>query len=123
MFHHYIPFLEYSGKRMRLSTPIWSEIFIHQHRVRHPADIRQASGAPGMFLPAPALAHRLGRLYFRQNPAGAVPAHIVDDILFGMVEAVADPSRHGIAPLSKIYERVAPLRLKSSVKKADRNDG
>jgi hypothetical protein len=84
---------------MQLSTPTWSGRFIHLHRVRHPADIRQASAAPRVFFPAPALAHRLGRLYFRQNPTGAVPAHIVDDILFGVVEAVADPSRHRMTSL------------------------
>jgi hypothetical protein len=49
-----------------------------------------------MLFPTPAAAHRFGRFYFRQNPTGAIPAHIVDDILFRMVEAVADLSRHKI---------------------------
>jgi hypothetical protein len=49
-----------------------------------------------VFFPALAAAHRFGRPYFRQNPAGAVPAHIIDDILFRMIEAVADLSRHKI---------------------------
>lgn len=77
---------------MRLSTSILSGRFIHRHRVRHPADIRQTSGTSRVFFPALASAHRLGHLYFRQNPAGAVAAHIIDDILFRMIKAVADLS-------------------------------
>jgi hypothetical protein len=102
---------------MRLSTPIRSGRFIHLHRVRHPADIRQASGAPRVFFPTLAAVHRFGRLYFVQNPAGAVPKHIIDDVLFRMVEAVTDLSRHRVisqfvksSSISNALCRVCPER-------------
>jgi hypothetical protein len=98
-FHHYIPFLEYSDGRVPLSTPILPATHFFLDRVRHPADIRQTSGAPRVFFPTPASPHRLGHFYLRQNPAGAVPANIIDDILLGVVEAVANPSRHAMTAL------------------------
>jgi hypothetical protein len=99
IFHHYIPFLEYSDGHVYLSTPIRSSGHIFPGRVRHPADIRQASGAPWVFFPTLASPHRPGHFDFRQNPAGAVPAHIIDDILLRVVEAVTNPSRHEMTSL------------------------
>jgi hypothetical protein len=90
VFHHYIPLLEYSDECLHLSTSIWPAALIFPGCFRHPADIRQTSGAPGVFFPALASPHGLGHFYFRQNPAGAVPANIIDDILFRVVEAVAN---------------------------------
>jgi hypothetical protein len=98
-FHHYIPFWEYSDERVPLSTPILPAAHIFPGRVRHPADIRQTSDAPRMFFPTLASSHRLGHFYFRQNPAGAVSAHIIDDILLRVVEAVTNPSRHEMTSL------------------------
>lgn len=79
--------------------PILPAAHIFLGRVRHPADIRQTSGAPRVFFPTPASTHRLGHFYFRQNPAGAVPAHIINDILLRVVEAVTNPSRHEMTAL------------------------
>jgi hypothetical protein len=101
IFHHYIPFLEYSDGRVHLSTPIRSSAHIFLGRVRHPADIRQTSGAPRVLFPTLASPHRPGHFYFRQNPAGAVPAHIIDDVLFGVVEAVANLSCHRLSPFRR----------------------
>jgi hypothetical protein len=81
------------------STPIRSSGHIFPGRVRHPTDIRQASSAPRVFFPTLASPHRPGHFYFHQNPAGAVPAHIIDDILFRVVEAVTNPSRHEMTSL------------------------
>jgi len=87
---NYIPFWQYSGTSTRLSTPIRPVVYTFLRRVRHPADIRQASGPARVFFPTLAATHRFSRLYVRQNPAGAVPVHILDNVLFRMVEAVAD---------------------------------
>jgi hypothetical protein len=95
IFHHYIPYLEYSDGRVHLSTPIRSSAHIFLGRVRHPANIRQTSGAPRVLFPTLASPHRSGHFYFRQNPAVAVPAHIIDDVLFRVMETVANLSRHG----------------------------
>jgi hypothetical protein len=52
-----------------------------------------------VFFPTLASPHRLGHFYFRQNPAGAVPTHIIDDILLRVVEAVTNPLRHKMTSL------------------------
>ncbi len=65
--------------------------------VQHPADVRQASAAPGVFDGALAAAQALGVHDFLQYQGPAVAAQVLLDIAAGVAEAVADGCGDGIS--------------------------